>query len=434
MTRYNFRLYWRPVGYTRPQGKHLHIPQVNTSKPRFTKSQNLPTFSKGRPDHSGPVLPTVYDGMNTKLMSAAQWALRKAKPYVKKAIDKGAEKAKEFTLGKVVEHMSGSTPASLKKHPKEGFGKDIKMAAIGSITTSAYKSVLNKKKPADFFRDAQSLEFITNSGFRVVSGLQQQNPWDLTGTGANGGQLQNASAGIIWGGYGGGLSGVTIGAMNQLSNLSDDSTSTGKLHCGTCRLTTKITSMTETPVIVDIYELVAKHDLCANPSSTLASSLEVMSPWYAWDLGLDLTGFTTTQISMNNIGSLPYDSDVFNCYWKVCDKRRVTISAGSTHMHESEYVLNETLSEQRFQCSLLMQGITRSLLFVSQGTPVRDQTTNTHVGASNTVLNVTHEMRYTGWTVTASEKRTNYVPYQLTVAAGESVGPATGVITNDTPA
>lgn len=83
-------------------------------------------------------------------------------------------------------------------------------------------------------------------------------------------------------------------------------------------------------------------------------------------------GVTSTPTSMF-VGSRPYQSALFNTYFKVKKKVRVVLDPGATHRHNYSHTPNRYIDTSRVSTSSVTtakRGLTTSVLLVVHGEPV----------------------------------------------------------------
>lgn len=291
------------------------------------------------------------------------------------------------------------------------FGAEIKAEGSGNISRTTFKAKLNKLRKSNKSMDhAQRFEMLVNSSYRLTSGIGLQGIGDMTTTQAADGTNFTAYQFATYGGdifiannskNAGALSG-----LNQLL-LGDDTSSvnstlgTSRIYQKSCFLETEISNLSAYPIEVDIYEVIAKHDFQGSGSYTGANFIQgtgAWSPGYFWQQGMvnytTQVGFGGSKSSFNNLGTFPTSSELFNCYWTVQSRFKVSLAVGGVHIHESDYIMDQFIDTQRSEYSALIGGVTRSILLVLTGTPVRDSVTSSKVAIGPATIDVTHVWTY----------------------------------------
>jgi hypothetical protein len=143
-----------------------------------------------------------------------------------------------------------------------------------------------------------------------------------------------------------------------------------------------------------IYDVIARRDLptvnCGDPNTAWFAGLQ--------DEGAGGTGFTT-------VGAEPFQSELFNQYFKVHGKTKVDIPSGGTHRHVIRWRPNKVLHNEVMTNSVYSAGgsnaggvadITVFTLIIFHGQPAHDSTTITSVTVSPASLDVIHKtsMKY----------------------------------------
>lgn len=143
-----------------------------------------------------------------------------------------------------------------------------------------------------------------------------------------------------------------------------------------------------------IYDVIARRDLpngnCGDPST-------------AWSTGI----FDESAGALNfaTVGAEPFQSELFNQYFKVVGKTKVDLPSGGTHRHVIAWRPNKILHNEVFANSVYAGGgantggvmdITVFTMVVYHGQPAHDSTTITSVTISPASLDVCHKtsMRY----------------------------------------
>jgi hypothetical protein len=309
-----------------------------------------------------------------------------------------------------------------KASPLAMSGAVVSSPATGSITKTVYKS---RHKGSRMLKNLSNLgsrgEYITFCDYRLsADSLNSQASGDMYTGSANATSQGNLIAaiypGTVWD-----TTGARPGIFSAAQQQLQGNTTTGILYPWQntarvfhkfCDVRTMISNIDNIPVVVTIYEVVAKHDMTSFPLFNNPSSLDTsvtwqhLSPsdaWYAGMKNLGAAGSDAT-ISSLTLGSRPYDSELFNTYWKVCSCVDVELSVGSVHQHTSSYQINRVISGQRPSYSSMLQGITRNIMIVVRGSPVTFVGDTSKVAIGTSGINVTHEITYKWASVSPSSK------------------------------
>lgn len=127
-------------------------------------------------------------------------------------------------------------------------------------------------------------------------------------------------------------------------------------------------SSTNSTVI--IYDIICKNDCSVAGKNS--------SPGVAWSYGVDSAGGSATDYK--TVGSIPTESYMFNKFYKVVQRTRVSMAPGQMHRHEVYFKPN--MKVQGFWPDAApygLQGLTVWTLIVHHGMPAHDSTTNTSV-------------------------------------------------------
>lgn len=325
----------------------------------------------------------------------------------------------------------------------EGAGMKMPMSkgvvgssAAGAITNTKYSSKL-LGRPSKIYQkmmnQAQRLEYVTNSKFRASTLAGVQTPYDFSSC-ANSSGYSAVSTGLqglsIYGGTGYSATAQLQGALGaialQFTGTDVNGTNTigsTRVYHKYCHVDTEIVNLSQYPVEVDIYECVAKHDLQGISGSPPGNQLPyngVMSPALAWIAGMLNTSSTTNVVIAGTPGAYPYDSELFNVYWKVCSQHKVEMGIGGIHRHISHYQMDRFVDSQRVINSGILAGITRNIMFVVRGTPVRDTLNSGLISYGPAGLNILSTHTYVAEAIPYSIKKSLVVKTSNEVAIGET--------------
>jgi len=305
---------------------------------------------------------------------------------------------------KLYNHVKTGAAAKAKGAPL--FGGEIKGSATGAITESKFISRASRRPSKAFLqvlKSAQRAREVFTAGYKLASTVGTQGIGDMTNITTS---SSTFTAGIVpmispWSGDYSWTNSVAgqftyNGALHFMANAASTAagglTNTSKFYLDSCRIQTTIANACATSVIMDIYEVVAKHDLAASQGNTFANfsvSLpgsgsaaptnyqNVYSPAYYWKQGLALStnsnpGAGGSALTYSAPDASPTSSMLFNEYWKVCSKLRVLLPSGASHIHESSYQLKKVMNLMRMTNVQLLSGITRGIMIVIQGPPGYD--------------------------------------------------------------
>lgn len=141
-----------------------------------------------------------------------------------------------------------------------------------------------------------------------------------------------------------------------------------------------------TSALLILYDYVVKRDL---PNVSYLSG-----PDLTWYQGIDEEGGSATDA--NTVGSRPYESDMFNQYYKIVKTTRVNLSPGSTHRHVQQRVFNKVIHysvNENLQFG--MKDVTCGTIMVYHGQPAHDATTPTTISLSVAALDMVYKQSYT---------------------------------------
>jgi len=285
----------------------------------------------------------------------------------------------------------------------------IDSMAVGSITRTNYYAENKRrilKATLDALKIAQEVEYIVQQSGYVASAQDAQGISDLSNT--PGAEAYNYGS-AIWHGdninYSSSYS-QRAGIFDVIRNLYPSGTTTNTSRIFYDRAVSEITFVNAGAYACEltIYELRAKHDLAITNVSSLGTSNNVYSPVEYWASGLSAStagGFQNSPggeaygaITPGTLGAKPWDSQLFACYWDIKYVKKINMTAAAVHVHTSTYKLQQLEDFQRWYYSSLLGGVTTTLMFVVQGTPLADSETNTTIGLGPSKVNWTQNIRY----------------------------------------
>lgn len=210
----------------------------------------------------------------------------------------------------------------------------------------------------------------------------------------------------------------TIGTQNAVwLNYADPTTLYGmipsvndKMILHTIRAEASLVNSSSTNSTLVLYDIVCRKD---------CNSANTGSPNGAWQVGIDDAGGSSTDYKI--IGSIPTESVLFNDYYKIVQRTRISLSPGQMHRHEVTYNPNKVLSgEYLSNVTYGLAGITCGVMVVQYGMPAHDSTTATSVtvdvGALDFLNKVSYDWRELENSVTSWSKTNNLA---TTFAVGE---------------
>lgn len=137
--------------------------------------------------------------------------------------------------------------------------------------------------------------------------------------------------------------------------------------------------------VVTLYDIVCKGD-CSSAGKN-------SSPGVAWSYGVDQEGGSSTDYKV--IGSVPTDSYMFNKFYKIVQKTRVSMAPGQMHRHQVTFRPQRKV--QGFWVDAAPYGLANTTcwtLIVHHGSPAHDSTTNTSVTIDVSSLDIVRKYTY----------------------------------------
>lgn len=378
-----------------------------------------------------------------------------AKPIVKQALAnlpdrvKKAHSAVEHMFPGITSHTMNMGTQLLHNLVQNKGGKFLKMPSIGSTVTSVgqgevsytkYKSKIKRTRTiaSKIASSSSRYEMICQNAFRMTSVVGGQNAYDMTyitastGYSSTDGPPAASIYGATWTSF------TAPSTFNNISlalprmslmagNAGGSTARTSKIYHRNCIVESSISNLSQYPIEVDIYEVIAKHD--TNQLNFAGTSLGNTGPVFYWSQGLIDTTFTSggyPKEAYTTLGSRPFDSEMFNSYWRICSKHTVALSVGDVHKHISEYHIDGFIDPARYFYSTNLAGITRNIMFVIRGTPVRDTLDANKIGIGPATANVVQEIVYKYNTVPYNALYTGVVNTLSTPVISETVTPTIG--------
>lgn len=192
----------------------------------------------------------------------------------------------------------------------------------GTITKSTFKKGRNRGLNTRFYQ-----KYIINS--YATTTVRQTNPgWQITA------QTAVLDAPDLYA--------SVFKPINTTTTPAESLGFTDKIRITEVEVQTRMTNANNIGQIVDIYEI--------EPRLLSVSSIEtnVTDPRTAWYRGYTLTNHSATGgivgSSADNVATRPYDSVLFNRFYRINTVMRVELMPGSTHIHTSKYNINRTFT------------------------------------------------------------------------------------------
>lgn len=133
-----------------------------------------------------------------------------------------------------------------------------------------------------------------------------------------------------------------------------------------------------------IYDIIARKDV---------GNTSISNPYSTWAQG---TTDESQPNAANYLGSTPFDNELFNQYYKVCQVTSVVLGAGATHVHKVRMQPNRLVSGAYLEYTpYCLKDITYFTLVEFHGSPANDSTTQTQVGIGVGGLNVIFDQETT---------------------------------------
>lgn len=151
-----------------------------------------------------------------------------------------------------------------------------------------------------------------------------------------------------------------------------------------CQLRTVFSNIFLSNVTVDIYDIIARKDV---------GSSSISDPVVAWAQGDIDSGATS---GYTQVGATPYQTEVFNQYFKVMQTTRVVLGAGQQHAHHVDLEPHRLMSWPYWNYTGYgFKDLTYYCVVVLHGAPANDTMTQTQVTVGQGGLNFIFEKEYT---------------------------------------
>nr|WAE42574.1 MAG: capsid protein [Cressdnaviricota sp.] len=125
---------------------------------------------------------------------------------------------------------------------------------------------------------------------------------------------------------------------------------------------------------VELYDVIARRDIY--PFTSLSSTQIVPTPTLAFAYGLQNELQTSSNTANQNVGTTPFDSQLFCKFWKIQKITHVILAPGQVHMHKVSYSPNYVLDNQLLsQTNMAAIGkLACYTMAVAVGQPILDAT------------------------------------------------------------
>lgn len=194
-----------------------------------------------------------------------------------------------------------------------------------------------------------------------------------------------------------------------------------------------ITNSSLASAYVEIYDIVCKRDSTA----TLSADAQYMTdPTVAWQQGIEDIANDATSDLWRTIKALPFDSQVFNTWFKVVKRHHIGMPQGATHRHTVNLDVNKILDGELLMIGtnqpnvdtppnprpFNLRGLTMFSMVVAYGQPISVPQTGlpTLVTTAQVAIDVVASTRYK-YTWVQDTTRTGRYYDTLTTLAGAQV-------------
>lgn len=288
------------------------------------------------------------------------------------------------------------------RYPKRFGSKRIgsmktKSYAGPTFTTTAYAK---SRRPA---KGMSLLKAITQPNVNMTNGAQrinQTNPGSLLGYSFE--FLEGTRAG-----------GATNGCTLNDAGISSQPNTSQDFFLESLKYHFKIYNPTNSIVTVYIYDLLAKSEVPLGDSDSNAYtclSLATSDP-------SQTSGGTYSAPGIGSFGMSPFYYERFKRNWKVTKRQKIALDPGQSHEHDGYFVYNKKIHAIDYKQGINVQTvawITRSVLFMIEGTAVNDATpfqSNVEIAPScvDIVYNANYIYRWTSDNSTTYNYVTNSV-------------------------
>lgn len=171
---------------------------------------------------------------------------------------------------------------------------------------------------------------------------------------------------------------TTLGNMfipSMVTAYTSDTVSRVVFESGTMDVTMNNIFLSNAYVI--IYDIVARKD-CA-----VANVQDPLSAWVNGDIN---TGATS---AYTKLGSTPFQTELFNQYYRVAQQTDVVLAAGATHVHKARLKSNRQISAAyATNTPYAIKDLSYFCMIEVHGSPANDITTQTQVSVGQAGLNI----------------------------------------------
>lgn len=187
----------------------------------------------------------------------------------------------------------------------------------------------------------------------------------------------------------------TVGTVEDMSllftNIGASSTGqdTTRMVVKSVGLKMAFTNQSNANAMVTIYDVEYRSDSY--------STGDFASPKSAWSYGILREETGGDSPTYNNVGSTPYQSSDFCRCYKVVKVTKLYLDPGKSHIHYYKKIANKMLNNGMCDTSLQQTGVrgfSHACLYVCQGMPVNDGTTDTLIAYGSGAIDVVSEKVY----------------------------------------
>lgn len=196
-------------------------------------------------------------------------------------------------------------------------------------------------------------------------------------------------------------------------------TFTDKFILHTAYLECKFTNMDKGNVQLTLYDIVNKRDVKASNTGNL--------PVGSWTAGLaNMVNNGSTTPAVTNLGVTPFDSPAF-CQWYTVKKvTKVTLAQGQCHTHRIHIKVNRVFNIALLSNMDYLARLTHSVIAVTNGLPLNDQTTKTNISTGATVIDAVSMIRYVYQGITSNVSSYAFTDGQTAPATAYLLDPGSG--------
>ena len=291
---------------------------------------------------------------------------------------------------------SGSNPRLRKKKNRPSasapiLARKFKSVRVNALSHGSSQSwFTHKMNPTPAFKVItkvnQSNWYVTNQSYRLS-----------TGAGAQGFQEFGMFTGGTFGGtnYNSDLA-VIVGKITA-STGSGSTGRTTNVALQSCSNKMMIANNESTPVVVTLYDVVCRRD-------------DITGPYNAFSFGV--YDESTTTSNGHDLGSTPFNSQLFTTKYKILKKSEIILPCGSVHEHNVFYAPRKVFkAEILTNANQSLEGLTVYTFIVYKGTPENDPALHVNTSGATLDIVITKSLRYTfSSDTTANFSYTNNLP------------------------